>query len=99
MPKPVLGGATLVMFATIAVAGIRLLASEPIDRRNSLIIATSLGFGLGIMTVPDALSQLPKWLADILSSPVTVAGFTAIILTLVLPKPHNQENSNDTSTL
>jgi xanthine permease XanP len=37
IPKPVLGGATLVMFATIAVAGIKILSSEPITRRNSLM--------------------------------------------------------------
>ena len=102
MPKPVLGGATLVMFATIAVVGIRLIASEPIDRRNSLIIATSLGFGLGVMTVPDALSQLPTWLADMLSSPVTVAGFTAIFLSLALPQNlsqnHSQNNSQKTDS-
>ena len=49
MPKPVLGGATLVMFATIAVAGVKILTSEPIDRRKSLIIATSLGLGLGVI--------------------------------------------------
>ncbi|MBL4630689.1 MAG: xanthine permease XanP, partial [Paraglaciecola sp.] len=34
MPKPVLGGATLVMFATIAVAGVKILTTEPIDRRK-----------------------------------------------------------------
>jgi len=41
MPKPVLGGATLIMFATIAVAGIKIMSTEPINRRNSLIISTS----------------------------------------------------------
>lgn len=89
MPKPVLGGATVIMFATVAVAGIRLLTSEPIDRRSSLIIATSLGFGLGVMTVPEALGQMPKGVADIFSSPVTVAGFTAILLSLLLPETKN----------
>lgn len=85
IPKPVLGGATLVMFATIAVAGIKILASEPINRRSSLIIATSFGLGFGTMLVPDALSQLPNMLKNILSSPVSTAGFTAIFMTLILP--------------
>ena len=79
MPKPVLGGATLVMFATIAVAGVKILTSEPIDRRKSLIIATSLGLGLGVMMVPDTLAQLPQLANNILSSSVTTAGFCAII--------------------
>ncbi|RDV25522.1 purine permease [Alteromonas aestuariivivens] len=91
MPKPVLGGATLVMFATIAVAGIRILTSEPIDRRKSLIIATSLGCGLGVMMVPNALSQLPQWAQDMWSSPVTVSGFCAIFLSVVMPQPQSKE--------
>jgi xanthine permease XanP len=85
MPKPVLGGATLVMFATIAVGGVKILSSEPIDRRSTLIIATSLGFGLGTMAVPDVVSQMPIWVQNILSSPVTVGGFSAIILSLLIP--------------
>ena len=59
MPKAVLGGATLIMFATIAVAGVKILTSDPIDRRKSLIISTSIGLGLGAMMVPEALAQLP----------------------------------------
>jgi xanthine permease XanP len=85
IPKPVLGGATLVMFATIAVAGIKILGSEPIDRRKSLIIACSFGSGLGVLMVPDALQGLPSLLKNILSSAVTTAGFTAIVLSLILP--------------
>ncbi len=87
IPKPVLGGATLVMFATIAVAGIKIISSEKIDRRASLIIATSFGLGFGTMLVPDALQQLPPLLKNIFSSAVSTAGLTAIIMTLVLPVP------------
>ncbi|WP_158971964.1 nucleobase:cation symporter-2 family protein [Paraglaciecola sp. L3A3] len=86
IPKPVLGGATLVMFATIAVAGIKILSSEPIDRRKSLIIATSFGAGLGVLMVPEAVQGLPGLLKNILSSAVTTAGFTAIIMSLLLPE-------------
>ena len=86
IPKPVLGGATLVMFATIAVGGIKILASEPIDRRRSLIIATSLGAGLGVLMVPDVLQGLPEMLKNIFSSSVTMAGFTAIIMSILLPE-------------
>ncbi|MFC3123176.1 nucleobase:cation symporter-2 family protein [Agaribacter flavus] len=86
IPKPVLGGATLVMFATIAVAGIKILGSEPIDRRKSLIIATSLGAGLGVLMVPNAIESLPPLLKNILSSAVTTAGFIAIIMSVVVPE-------------
>lgn len=90
LPKPVIGGATLVMFATIAVGGIKILSSEPIDRRKSLIIACSLGMGLGVLMVPDALQNLPGLLKNILSSSVTTAGFTAIILSLILPESKHE---------
>jgi len=94
MPKAVLGGATLVMFATIAVAGLNILTSEPIDRRKSLIIATSLGLGLGVMMVPEILSNLPTLAKNILSSSVTVAGFSAIFLNILLPEQTNKPSSH-----
>jgi xanthine permease XanP len=93
MPKSVLGGATLVMFATIAVAGVKILTSEPIDRRKSLIISTSLGLGLGVMMVPEALAQLPDLARNILSSSVTVAGFCAIIMSVAIPDPNRLKPS------
>ena len=86
IPKPVLGGATLVMFATIAVAGVKILTSEAIDRRKSLIIATSMGLGLGVMMVPAAVAQLPELAKNIFSSSVTVAGFCAILLSILIPE-------------
>lgn len=96
MPKAIIGGATLVMFATVAVAGIKILASEPIDHRKTLIIATSFGFGLGVMMVPEALVALPDSLRNIVSSPITVAGFTAILLSIVLPeKTHEPSNQHE----
>ncbi|MFW8591324.1 uracil-xanthine permease family protein [Glaciecola sp. 2405UD65-10] len=95
IPKPVLGGATLVMFATIAVGGIKILASEPIDRRRSLIIATSLGMGLGVLMVPDVLQGLPSVLQNILSSSVTSAGFTAIVMSLLIPETHDEATASE----
>jgi xanthine permease XanP len=95
IPKAVLGGATLVMFATIAVGGIKILASEPIDRRKSLIIATSLGAGLGVLMVPDVLQSLPDMLKNTLSSAVTMAGFTAIVMSILLPEENRCENTQE----
>ena len=85
IPKPVLGGATLVMFAMVAVGGVKILTSEPLNQRNSLITACSLGMGLGVMMVGNVVSQLPSWLGNLLTSPVTTAGLTAIILSIILP--------------
>ncbi|MFS1703711.1 uracil-xanthine permease family protein [Alteromonas sp. AMM-1] len=86
IPKPVLGGATLVMFAMVAVGGVKILTSEPLDQRNSLITACSLGMGLGVMMVGNVVAQLPAWLGNMLTSPVTTAGLTAIVLSVILPR-------------
>lgn len=85
IPKPVLGGATLVMFAMVAVGGLKLLASYALDRRSSLITACALGMAIGVMMVPEALALLPIWLKNILLSPVTSAGLTAVLLDITLP--------------
>ncbi|MCC4299934.1 uracil-xanthine permease family protein [Aurantimonas coralicida] len=86
VPKPVLGGATLVLFGTIAVAGIRILASEPIDRRKAYIMAVSFGLGLGVTLVPDATQHLPDFIRQVFAAPITLSGLSAIILSLVIPE-------------
>lgn len=92
IPKPVLGGATLVMFAMVAVGGLKLLASYALDRRSSLITACALGMAIGVMMVPEALALLPLWLKNILLSPVTSAGLTAVLLDLSLPGANKSRN-------
>ncbi|MBU2978935.1 nucleobase:cation symporter-2 family protein [Alteromonas sp. C1M14] len=87
VPKAVLGGATLVMFAMVAVGGLKILTHQPLDRRTSLIAASSFGMSMGVMMVPDILSQMPPWLANIFASPVTMAGVTAVLLDIILPTP------------
>ncbi len=95
LPKPVLGGATIVLFGSIAAAGIRILASQEIDKRKAVIIAVSLGLGIGISLVPDVLKVVReagaagKLIATIFGSAITTAGITAIVLSLVLPKGDN----------
>lgn len=73
------------MFAMVAVGGLKLLASYALDRRSSLVTACALGMAIGVMMVPEALAELPSWLENILLSPVTSAGLTAVILDLTLP--------------
>lgn len=86
LPKPVLGGATLVMFGTVAAAGIRILATLDLDRRTMLIMAVSFGLGLGVAMVPDTLKEMPKMIQNIFGSAITTSGLTAIILNVCLPK-------------
>jgi xanthine permease XanP len=91
LPKPVLGGATLVMFGTVAAAGIRILATLDLDRRTMLIMAVSFGLGLGVAMVPDVLKEMPKTIQNIFGSAITTSGLTAILLNLCLP--HNMGES------
>lgn len=86
MPNAVLGGAAIVMFGMIVSAGIKLLASCRLNRRNMLIIAMSLSAAIGLAQVPEALSEINGNLAIILKSGVVPAGFVSLILNLILPK-------------
>lgn len=79
MPSPVLGGATLLMFGTVASAGIRIVASQNIDRRAVLVLAASLSLGMGVELMPQILLQCPDSVRTIFSSGITTGGLTAIV--------------------
>ena len=79
MPEPVLGGATLLMFGTVAAAGIRIIASQDINRKATLVIAISFSFGLSVELVPEIPSQLPETVRNIFSSGITTGGVMAIL--------------------
>ncbi|MGP8305796.1 uracil-xanthine permease family protein [Vibrio sp. YIC-376] len=95
IPKPVIGGATLVMFGTVAAAGIKIIANEELDRRNLMILAVSFGIGFGVMLVPEILEGMPKVLQSVLGSPVTTSGIAAIVMTLVLPETVTKSESEN----
>jgi xanthine permease XanP len=95
MPKPVLGGATIIMFGTVAVAGIKILAEAGLHRRNMLIVAISLGLGIGVAVVPEVLLSLPKSLHLIFESSITVGALSAILLNIFLPEDPSAEEEED----
>lgn len=84
MPEPVLGGATLLMFGTVAAAGIRIIASQNINRKATLVIAISFSFGLSVELVPEILTQLPDSVRSIFSSGITTGGLAAIFTNAVI---------------
>lgn len=86
MPEPVLGGATLLMFGTVAAAGIRIIASQEIDRKATMVLAISFSLGLGVELMPDILVQAPESIKSIFSSGITTGGLAAIISNLVIRK-------------
>ena len=84
MPEPVLGGATLLMFGTVAAAGIRIIASQNINRKATLVMAISFSLGLSVELVPEILSQLPESVRSIFSSGITTGGLVAILANAVI---------------
>lgn len=84
MPEPVLGGATLLMFGTVAAAGIRIIASQNINRKATLVMAISFSLGLSVELAPEILSQLPESVRSIFSSGITTGGLVAILTNAVI---------------
>ena len=85
-PRPVLGGAALVMFGGVAAAGINILADIKLDRRALLIISVSLALGLGFSQVPEFLANLPVALRNVLESGVATGGICALVMNWFLPE-------------
>lgn len=84
MPEPVLGGATLLMFGTVAASGVRIIASQNINRKAILVLAVSFACGLGVELAPDIFLQAPQWVKGIFSSGITTGGLAAIISNIVI---------------
>lgn len=91
IPQCVLGGATITVFSTIAMTGMKLIASETISPRNTTIVGLSAAFGVGISQSSSALSQFPESITIIFGkTPVVIATIMAVLLNLILP----QENTD-----
>ena len=86
VPQAVLGGAVMVMFGAVAASGINILSGVNLDRRALLIIAISLGLGLGVAEVPDILAHMPELFRNIFSSGVATGGIAALLLNIILPE-------------
>jgi xanthine permease XanP len=79
IPDPVLGGATLLMFGTVAAAGIKIISTRVINRKAILVMALSFSFGLAVEFEPDILNFLPKQIKDLFTSGITTGGIVAIL--------------------
>lgn len=93
IPNCVLGGATVSVFASIAMTGVKLITAAPMDYRNTTIVGLSIALGMGITQANAALASFPAWVTTIFGkSPVVLATMTAIVLNLVLPKANRDKN-------
>ncbi|GAB3698248.1 nucleobase:cation symporter-2 family protein [Nocardiopsis oceani] len=81
IPEPVLGGAGLVLFGSVAAAGIQTLAKVDYEgNHNLLIVAVALGFGILSIAAPEFFDGFPDWASMILHSGIVTAAASALIL-------------------
>ena len=72
----------VLMFGLIAIAGVRILVSHGIRRREAVIAATSVGLGLGVAFEPEVFKNL----SVLFQNSISAGGITAVILNLLLPE-------------
>ena len=92
IPQCVLGGATVSVFASIAMTGMKLVASAEMDYRNSSIVGLAAALGMGVSQATAALASFPTWVTTIFGkSPVVLATIIAVMLNVILPKTRYEQ--------
>jgi xanthine permease len=83
IPYPVLGGAGLVLFGTVAASGIKTLSKVDYNgNMNLVIVAASVGLGMVPIAAPDFYHHFPAWVGTIFHSGISAAALTAVLLNL-----------------
>lgn len=84
IPMPVLGGAGIVLFGTVAASGIRTLGKVCYENNmNLIIVAASIGFGMIPIASPHFYDKFPDWFATIFDSGISSTALMAIVLNLL----------------
>ncbi|MFD7523329.1 nucleobase:cation symporter-2 family protein [Paenibacillus chitinolyticus] len=84
IPTAVLGGATIAMFGMVVSSGIKLLGSVDLNQHeNLLVVACSVGMGLGVTVAPTLFSHLPESVQILTGNGIVAGSFTAIVLNLI----------------
>ena len=87
IPYAVLGGATVSVFASIAMTGMKLVMTEDMNYRNTSIVGLAAALGMGVSQASSSLSAFPEWVTTIFGkSPVVIATLVAIFLNVTLPR-------------
>jgi len=87
IPQAVIGGATVSVFAMIAMTGIRMITSTGLTPRTVTVVGLAVALGVGVTSVQGSLGGFPTWVGTVFgSSSVVIATLAAIILNLTLPK-------------
>lgn len=93
IPTSVFGGAVMLMFGTVAVAGFNILREVEMDNRSFVILAVSLAAGLGVTFLPEALEHFPTAVRSVLESGIATGSICALVLNLIVPKAKNAPGS------
>ncbi|MCQ9334224.1 purine/pyrimidine permease [Corynebacterium phoceense] len=84
IPSPVLGGASLALFANVAWVGLQTIAKSDLsDGRNAAIVTTALGLAMLVTFKPDIAAAFPNWAQTFVSSGMSIGALTAIVLNLL----------------
>ncbi|ANU16006.1 xanthine permease [Planococcus maritimus] len=84
IPTPVLGGAMIAMFGMVIAQGIKMLSGVISEsQENSMIVACSVGLGLGVTVVPELFALLPAGVQILTSNGIVAGSLTAIGLNVV----------------
>ena len=95
IPYAVLGGATVSVFASIAMTGMKLVMTEEMNYRNTSIVGLAAALGMGVSQASASLSSFPAWVTTIFGkSPVVIATLVAILLNVPLPREKNLYKTN-----
>ena len=95
IPYAVLGGATVSVFASIAMTGMKLVMTEEMNYRNTSIVGLAAALGMGVSQASASLSSFPAWVTTIfVKSPVVIATLVAILLNVTLPREKNLYKTN-----
>lgn len=96
LPEAVLGGCTIMMFGTIVVSGLQMIAACGYSHRNITIAALSLSVGLGFTQVPEMFAIFPELVRTIFAENcVAVVFIMAILLNLLMPKEEEKTTSEN----
>ncbi|GBO56383.1 xanthine permease [Pseudanabaena sp. lw0831] len=90
IPTSVFGGAIMLMFGTVAVAGLNILREVEMDNRSFVILAISLAAGLGVTSLPESLEHFPSAVRSVLESGIATGSICALVLNLVVPIAHKE---------
>ncbi|GGS52472.1 nucleobase:cation symporter-2 family protein [Streptomyces griseoviridis] len=83
VPMPVLGGAGIVLFGSIAVSGIRTLSEAGLDdSSNIILVAVALGAGIIPLAAPTFYAGFPAWAQTVLGSGISAGAIVAVALNL-----------------